>query len=153
MKKDPLVQVILDRINELTTWVEEYRATADNYAIQIAALRDILEEIEEKDKELKRGVVSNNIKKNSLKALLPDEKDARRVNIFLEFLDRIGEPPSAYADVRSRMPKLETAIYRHKLWKGWPDFKEDYRRWLNREAPWTGVLGRGPGNDEAGEHV
>lgn len=151
MKKDPLVQVILDRINELTTWVEEYRATADNYAIQIAALRDILEEIEEKDKELKREVVSNNIKKNTLKTLLPDERDAKRVNIFLEFLDKVGEPPSSFIQAREKMSKLETAIYRNRLWSGWPAFKEDYRRWLNREEPWTGVLGRRE-NGETGEH-
>jgi hypothetical protein len=153
MNKGSLMQVILDRIDELTARAEEHQAAARNCAVQIAALHDVIKKIEDEDKKMKKEVISSNIKKNALKTLLPDERDARRVNIFLEFLDKVGELPSSFTQAKERMPKLGTAIYRHKLWNSWPEFKKDYRRWLNREEPWTGILERKVENDKmVGKH-
>lgn len=133
--------VITSRIDELQKEVEKAHLFISEAEIRIRELRRLLEFLAEKSTEAKKKRIKNNIKGNMLKDLLPDERDAKKVNIFLEFMERCGDEP-VYGHARKKMAKLETYIYKKqsKLWNNWREFREDFTKWVNREGSWAGVL-------------
>jgi len=70
-----------------------------------------------------------------------DNKDVKKVNLFLEFLDKCGEA-TEFKIIRKQMPKIEYYIYNKKkrLWNGFQEFRNDYKSWLNREGYWTNAI-------------
>jgi hypothetical protein len=70
-----------------------------------------------------------------------DEKDIKKINLFLEFLDKCGDNINR-THIKQSLPKLEYYIYnkRAKLWNSFNDFKEDFENWVNREGYWTNAL-------------
>jgi hypothetical protein len=93
-------------------------------------------------KEEQRKNIQENIKRNTLKDVLTDPDDARRINFFIRFREKCGEETN-YRKCHEKMdkPRLETVLYRkNRLWNNWKDFLEDYRMWTNREGRWSNVL-------------
>ena len=140
MNRNSVEQLIKQRIDVLEDAKRQYELGIGECSIKIDELNFILSEIEAQAKLATKAIVHTQIKENSLKAVLSDETDARRANIFLEFMEKCGDE-SVYMTARKKMPRLETALYRkNRLWANWKAFKEDFHRWVNREGPWANIL-------------
>lgn len=143
MDRNSLELVIQTRIKELEEQKAKHQEEIDRCDIKICELKALGGKVREKDDEIKKDIVSQNIKRdrpNTLKNLLVDEKDGRRFNLFLEFMDKC-EDETVYRRALEKMPKLSSYIYgKRKLWNGWLAFKDDYHAWVNREGKWEGIL-------------
>lgn len=72
---------------------------------------------------------------------LMDRKDSKKINIFLEFIDKCGGENFEYKFMMSRFHRMHYYLYsKNKLWNGINDFRQDFENWVNREGYWTNAL-------------
>jgi len=71
-----------------------------------------------------------------------DDKDIKKNNLFLEYLDKIGNEILTWKLVKQKMPKLEYYLYnkQKRLWANMNDFLKDFDAWLNRKGYWTNAV-------------
>jgi len=69
---------------------------------------------------------------------LMDSRDAMRVNIFTEAIERLGDDLSRN-NILANMNKLNYYIYdpKWKLWTGIEGFRQDYQDWLDCKGHWA----------------
>ena len=140
MDNNALNCIITDRITALKNKREYHLNAAGFCSAKIEELEALQVVIDKTTKEIKNQNIKEYIHKNTLKSVLVEPDDAKRVNAFLEFMDKCGEEKN-YMRCRSKMPKLESLLYRkNRLWYSWKEFLEDYDMWIKREGHWSKVL-------------
>ena len=141
MNNDTLRTFLEARIAEVKKESNFHLRAMEGCASRMEELRSILVAIDDLSKEETHKNVQENIRKGtSLKDCFLEPDDVKRVNIFLEFIDKCGDE-TVYSKCRVRMPKLEHYIYRKtKLWPNWQGFLDDYNKWVKREGHWANVL-------------
>lgn len=135
--------VLENKLHELEHDKQKYQQGIVQCDIQIQLVKDLLSSINEKTSTIKKEKISKELRKNSLKDLFTDEKDVKRVNVFLEFQAKCPKE-TIYMNARKIIPSLETHIYRKKLWSSWREFLDDFQRWIKREPPWDKILVKEP---------
>lgn len=77
---------------------------------------------------------------------LVDNRDAAKINIFTEAIERLGDDLSG-TNIRNNMPKLNYYIYnpKWKLWTDINDFRNDYRAWIDCSGYWGNLPQRSEG--------
>lgn len=83
---------------------------------------------------------------------LMDSRDAMRVNIFTEAIERLGDDLSR-GNIATNMSKLNYYIYnpKWKLWCDVDDFRRDYRDWLDCRGHWARLPQSSSASHEADE--
>jgi hypothetical protein len=150
-----LEQLIDDRILQLEDERTEHnekmeieRLAGVNCNVRIQELQTLREEAKEQLATMRKANIQKEIKRNTLKDLLTDPKDATRFNVFIEFMDKCGDE-SVYKVAVRKMSKLGSVIYgKKRLWVSWPVFKEDFHMWLEREGRWAGILDKASPSDQ-----
>lgn len=140
MDKMGMEEIIRNQMKELREKKAQFLNEAHKCDVQLEVLDRLMEDVKKKDEEIRKETIAKEITKDKAPGFLIDREDKKRINIFLEFMEKC-EDELTYAKARAKMPRIESALYRHpKLWQGWRDFKDDYHRWLNREGKWQGIL-------------
>lgn len=144
MNNDTLKTFLEARIAEVKKESNFHLRAMEGCAARIEELKTILVAIDDISKEEKYKNVQENIRKTPLKACFLESDDVKRVNVFLEFMDKCGDE-RVYSKCRVKMPKLEAYLYRKKsrLWPTWPAFLDDYDMWVHRVGPWSNILIKG----------
>lgn len=83
---------------------------------------------------------------NRVSPELVDNRDAVRINLFTEAIERLGDDLSGN-NIRNNMPKLNHYIYnpKWKLWTDINDFRNDYRAWIDCSGYWGNLPQRSEG--------
>jgi hypothetical protein len=130
---------------ELNDFIKQLNQEKKIFEVKIRELDvkiKILEEFSQYlgKKEKKKNIMDNiaNSSQTSSSNFM-DEKDIKKVNLFLEYMDKIGEIVPIQ-EAKRRMPRLEYYIYRKRIWKNWNEFSQDYNDWLDKKGYWENLV-------------
>jgi len=118
---------------------KEYLVKLSEIKIKKCGINELLQNYKQNQKLLITERVES-IKPNSSKIM--DDKDIKKVNLFFEYLDKVGDEPLTWKLIKQKMPKIEYYIYNKKkrLWNSVQEFTNDFKEWVNREGYWTNAL-------------
>lgn len=77
---------------------------------------------------------------NQVTPKLMDQRDAMKINLFEEAVDRLGDDLSS-GNIRKNMSKLNHYCYnvKAKLWNNIEDFRKDYQDWIENRGHWAAL--------------
>ena len=140
--KDKLTAYIKGLDEQLNKYYAEREAVAiriDALLVEIDALRRFERACENDARERVAGRASD---MNGVSSVLVDERDAEKINLFMEALEKLGDDVSS-SNVRKNMSKIHYCVYKKRLWPSEAAFREDYRAWVDCRGHWANLPRRG----------
>ena len=138
MSAESLKEIIDESIKKMLSEEQEYLQKAKEIKIKICALNELKNEV---DKKIENNI-KENIKDSPTINKTMDENDIKKINLFLEYLDKVGKEDITWKLIKLKMPKIEYYIYnkQKRLWSSMKDFQDDFNLWLNRKGHWTNAF-------------